>query len=288
MPLTSPKKILTPSYPKSGATWFRFLTFGIEKGWAMESQSVKKHNPETGHNTHWPESIGQEERSFVKTHLPFWDGNHAAAEADGIILLVRNPFDCMMSRLSHNRLHGVDISEPEKIRNFFAAFTANANKKQREIREDRMDGGWSNHQASWRGAEAMKERISFIRFEDLSQDCAGTLQKVNVDLNLGWQPLDIQRGVLFGSKQWMSALEAHEVEHEVLGMFYSRKRAEAFASHGARFVGGVRKVEDYEIFMEHVQEAFLEEFTAPCEELGYDLESIIQAKYATAKAKAGV
>lgn len=286
MPLTKPKKILTASYPKSGATWFRFLTYGIEKGWAMESRLVKRHNPETGMNTHWPELAGQEERSFVKTHMPYWDGNHAAAEADGIILLVRNPFDCMMSRLSHNRLHGVDISEPGKIRNFFASFVRTANMKQLEIREDRMDGGWSNHQASWRGSNAAQGRISLIRFEDLAADCVGTLEKVSADLDLDWQPLDIQRGALLGSKQWMSTLESYELEREIHGMFYSRKRAESYAAHGARFVGGKRNVEDYEIFMEFCHDDFLKEFAGPCAELEYDLESIIQSKLTSARSKA--
>ncbi|PCJ54501.1 MAG: hypothetical protein COA70_05085 [Planctomycetota bacterium] len=279
MSTAKPQKVLTASYPKSGATWFRFLAYGIEKGWALDSRSVKKHNPETGKDTHWPQLAGEGERSFVKTHMPFWDSNFAAQEADAIILLVRNPFDCMMSRLSHNRLHGVDISEDPKIRRFFASFVESAHMKQHEIRPDRLDGGWTNHYESWRDAENLSGPVSLIRFEDLVKDSVGTLERLNADLGLGWQPLEIQRGALFGSKQWMSAIESHEVASQIPGMFYSPIRAEAFEAHGGRFVGGKRNVSDYEIFMKHVLKDFLKTFEEPCRRLGYDLEAIIQRKF---------
>jgi len=283
MPIATPQKVLTASYPKSGATWFRFLAYGIEQGWALDSRSIKKHNPETGKDTHWPDHAGDGERSFVKTHMPFWSGNHAAEEADAIILLVRNPFDCMMSRLSHNRLHGVDITGRGKIRRFFASFVESAHMKQHEIRPDRLDGGWTNHYESWSHADSVSDKVSLIRFEDLLADCTGALQKLSADLNLGWQTLEIHRGALFGSKQWMSALESHEVANQIPGMFFSPVRAEAFESHGGRFVGGKRNVADYEIFMKHNLKGFMKVFAEPCQRLGYDLESLIESKYQAAQ-----
>ncbi|MDA0667379.1 MAG: sulfotransferase domain-containing protein [Planctomycetota bacterium] len=272
------KRVLTASYPKSGATWFRFLTYGIEKGWAMDSRSVKKHNPETGKNIDWPELAGDAERSFVKTHMPYWEGNLAANKADVVIVVVRNPFDCMMSRLSHNRLNGVEISEPHQLHNFFSSFISSANMKQYEIRPDRLDGGWTNHYESWRDAESWSKGLALVRFEDLIKDCSGELEKVNQALDLGWNTLDIERGSLFGSKKWMSALENHEVAHQIPGMFYSPARAQAFEAQGERFVGGKRTHSDYETFVKNHVGDFMKAFTAPCERLGYDLASIIESK----------
>lgn len=244
----------------------------------MNSRSVKKHNPETGKNTDWPELAGDAERSFVKTHMPYWEGNLAANKADVVIVLVRNPFDCMMSRLSHNRLHGVEISKAPQLRNFFSNFISSANAKQYEIRPDRLDGGWINHYESWRDAESFSANLALIRFEDLLKDCPGELGKVNRALDLGWNKLDIERGSLFGSKKWMSALESHEVANEIPGMFYSPARARAFEGHGGRFVGGKRKDSDFETFVNNHLDDFINTFAPPCERLGYDLASIIESK----------
>jgi len=244
----------------------------------MNSRAVKKHNPETGKSTDWPELIGEGNRSFVKTHMPYWEGNHAAHKADVVILLVRNPFDCMMSRLSHNRIHGVDISQPQQLRNFFSNFISSARMKQYEIRPDRLDGGWTNHYESWRDAQAYSDNLAQVRFEDLLKDCSGELSKLNESLSLGWSSLEIERGSLFGSKKWMSAIEREEVANRIPGMFYSPARAEAFEAHGGRFVGGKRSLSDYQFFAENHLKDFQNAFGAPCERLGYDLASIIEEK----------
>ncbi len=279
MSSTSPERILTASYPKSGATWFRFLVYGIEQGWTLESRRVRKFYPETGKEASWPDVDGSYSRVFAKTHFPYWSGNQAAHVADAVIQLVRNPFDCMMSRLSHYHMEGVNLSTRRKLSRFFEMFINSARMKQFEIGPNRADGGWIHHYLSWRELAATGKVSVVVRYEDLRSNCFATLSQINESLSFGWSPLAMQRGALFGSKQWMIALENYELENQIGGMFFSPKRAEAFAKNGLRFVGGPRRKEDFAIFMDMHRQSFLHMFSESCQELGYNLEEIIEDRW---------
>ena len=251
------KRIVVASYKKSGATWFRFLVYGAEKGLPNNSQEVDEFYPfDQKFNYTWPENI---ERAFVKTHAGFNSKSPAIKDNDGSILIIRNPFDILFSWLSHLRVTGFLLYKHENVKNHF---------------RDSLNGElehMTNHWDSWKNNASI-----IIRYEDMIKDVSSELVKVNKALDLGWSDSDIKTAVHSGSKERMQKMEDYEIRNKIKGGFlYKLKKADPYINRGERFIGGKRRKEDMEIFLNNFQDDFLKLFTPLADDLGYDLNESI-------------
>ena len=247
-------RIVVTSVIKAGATWFRFLMYGAERGIPTNSLDVEKFYPyDNKDNYIWPDI---DKRLFVKSHAIYCRDIPIIKDNDGVILIYRNPFDIMFSRLSHQRINGQLIYKPHNVKSHISPWIER--------------NYYIDHYNSW------KDRVKLmIKYEDMVKDVRGTLNKVNDTMNFNWSSKDIDNAIKAGNKEYMQNIEEHEIKNRIDGMFYELKKADPFINRGERFVGGRRRKEDLEVFLKHHQDDFLQKYSTIAEELGYDLHSII-------------
>ena len=251
------KRIVVVSYSKSGATWFRFLVYGAEKGIPSNSVQVNKFYPfDRTRDYIWPKD---RDRVFVKTHSYYRPEVPIIKENDGSILIIRNPFDLIFSWLAHMRLSGLLLYSHGDLIQYFKMF---------ENKSKNMD----YHYNSW------KDKVSIIiKYEDMIQDLDSGLNKVNKALDLDWSSTDIKNAVISGNKEKMAQMEEYEMANKIEGgLFYKPKKVEAYTNRKERFIGGRRKKEDLDVFLNDFKDDFLKFFTPLADELGYDLNKIIK------------
>ena len=251
------KRIVVTSYKKSGATWFRFLVYGAEKGLPTSSKEIDEFYPFDDKGDYiWPDNI---ERGFVKTHASFNSKAPTVKDNDGSVLIIRNPFEIIFSWLAHMRIGGCLIYKTENIKRHFQNNLVN------EFH------GMSNHWNSWKDKASV-----IIRYEDMIKDVSSELVKVNGALDLGWSNSDIETAVQSGNKERMQKMEDYEIRNRIKGGFlYKLKKADPYINRGERFIGGKRRKEDMEIFLNNFQDDFLKLFTPLADDLGYDLNKSI-------------
>tara|TARA_X000001382_G_C3173509_1_gene180359 strand:- start:1128 stop:1907 length:780 start_codon:yes stop_codon:yes gene_type:complete len=247
-------RIVVTSVVKAGATWFRFLIYGAEKGIPINSLDVAKFYPfDRKENYIWSDT---DKRLFVKSHANYSEDIPIIKDNDGVILIYRNPFDIMFSWLSHQRISGDLIYKPHNVESNLKFWILN--------------NYYIDHYNSW------KNRVKLmIKYEDMVKDVRGTLNKVNDTMNFNWSSENIDNAIKAGNKEYMQNIEEHEIKNKIDGMFYELRKADPFINRGERFVGGRRRKEDLEVFLKHHQDNFLQKYSTIAEELGYDLHSII-------------
>ena len=250
------KRIVVASYKKSGATWFRFLVYGAERGLPTSSKEIDEFYPYDDKGDYiWPDNI---ERGFVKTHASFYSKALTVKDNDGSVLIIRNPFEIIFSWLAHMRLSGCLMYKSHNVLNHF----------------QRIEGesiAMTKHWNSWKDKASV-----IIRYEDMIKDVSSELVKVNKALDLGWSDSDIETAVQSGNKERMAEMEGYEIRNKIEGgFFYKLKKADPYLNRGERFIGGKRRKEDMEIFLNDCQDDFLRLFTPLADELKYDLNESI-------------
>lgn len=248
-------RIVVTSVVKAGATWFRFLMYGAEKGIPTNSLDVEKFYPyDQKDNYIWPDS---DKRLFVKSHAIYRKDIPIVKNNDGVILIYRNPVDIMFSRLSHQRINGQLIYKPHNVKTHISYWIEK--------------NYYIDHYNSW------KDKVKLtIKYEDMVKDIRGTLNKVNSTMGFNWSSKNINNAIKAGSKEYMQSIEEHEIKNRIDGMFYELQKADPFINRGEKFIGGRRRKEDLKVFLEHYQDKFLKKYSLLTNELGYDLESIIE------------
>ena len=248
-------RIVVTSVFKAGATWFRFLMYGAEKGLPTNSLEVQNFYPfDRAENYIWPKT---DERLFVKSHAVYSEDIPIIKNNDGVILIYRNPFDIIFSWLSHHRINGHLIYKPHNVKNHISYWIEK--------------NYYIDHYNSWKN----KVKLT-IKYEDMVKDIRGTLDKVNNTMGFNWSSKNIDNAIKAGSKEYMQSIEEHEIKNRIDGMFYKLQKADPFINRGEKFIGGRRRKEDLEVFLEHYQDEFLKKYSPLTNELGYDLESIIE------------
>ena len=144
--------------------------------------------------------------------------------------------DIVASKLNHYILHGnPDVQTEKGTEEFIARTIQNANAKPYEAEAKDAAGGWNNHVVSW-----IKENndipVYIIQYEDLRENTYEALRKMNRDLNFGFHDKNMHLAAELASFENLRALEKHEVENEISGGFYSKKRVEAFNSKNVQFI----------------------------------------------------
>lgn len=218
--MTTPQRLIY-SYPKTGRTWLRFMVAGAMVSAAgidyeIDLQSVYSVIP----NDQLPDlNRGPTAFEFTgRLPLVMMSHKHARPHRDGFsIVLVRNPFDVMVSHWLHAKHHySQPIGDlPEFIRS------------RQGIRNycDFLE----------RSAEATPVDKVFT-YEQIHQDPAEALRRALLSLSLPAEPRSIQAGVEVGNFNRMRAVE---IKRGIRNHSYDRSNPDALRVRRG-IVGGHR------------------------------------------------
>lgn len=225
------------SYPKSGATWFRFLMYTLFHQRLENSVQVKEFYPEVGvDNDLITKKLGEEKNFFVKSHFSYSPDLDYIVSINHIIHLVRDPFNCMKSRLDYYRYNKVKwIDSKVRRLNYLDEFIEEADEPP-HVTNDNMHGGWNYHTVSW-SKELHNIPILIIRYEDMIENCEKVLKEVCSKLELPFNEKEITNAVQLSAFEQMKKLENQEMEKKQSGMFFGTNRENAFSEkENIRFV----------------------------------------------------
>lgn len=231
----SNKKInLVVSHPKSGATWFRFLMYACEYGSINPTAPIGSYYPEVHNRPDLIEKkLREDKQFFVKSHHVFSNDLKFLDSLNTVIYLIRNPFDAMLSRLSHYVLEGNSWFKDEKHKmKLMQELIDSANKSKIP---DRVDGGWNYHVLSWL-VKNDQVPVIIVKYEDLLSDTAKEIRALNKTLELGYSETQIKHAESICSFEKMKKVEEYELVNEIPGMFYSPARKKSFLEGGVQFV----------------------------------------------------
>lgn len=263
--------ILVASYPKSGATWFSVLMHTCRVGTLEQTAEIAMNHPDLlvpREHKHISRLLDAGAPFFVKSHLPYFEDHPYREHIRQCVYLVRNPFDVMVSKLSHYLLEDVPFVQSEEgQRAFFELLIGRADKTHFETHPD-LDGGWTNHVRSWL-RENTEIPTYLVRYEDLLADAEAVIRQLSEALNLGFDPETIRTGVALARFDNLRAIEAHEIENEIPGMFYSEQRKKAFEKN-LRFLNRGKAGVYREMLDEDLLQAGRQAFAEGMKLAGYD------------------
>lgn len=229
--------IYVASYPKSGATWFRFLIYTLFHQQLSNSRQVVDFYPEIKINgKEIQEKLSQDKDFFLKSHFSYSEDLDYLDNIKHVIYIIRDPFNCMKSRLDfyrYDRVKWIDskVRRLHYLENFFeeANFTP-------EKTNDKMHGGWNHHVVSW-----LKEKkpfpITLIKYEDLIHSDFKVLSELNENLQLNFKPDEIRKACTLSSFDNIKKLEDFEMANKIVGMFYGPQKPNAYSKkENIRFV----------------------------------------------------
>lgn len=232
----SKRNILVTSYPKSGATWFRFLIYVCRHGKLENSMDVRRYYPQLIDKNILEKRLKQKDNLYIKSHHPYTTDIPHLDKMDQCIYIVRNPFDILASLLNHYIIEGnKQVETEEGKRKFIRKMINNANSGSYVINPNHVAGGWSNHVLSWIN-ENQTMPVYLIKYEELRTDTYNVLRKANRDLNLGFNLGNIKLACEYTSFPQMKKLEKQEMTNRVPGMFFSEKRLAALKAKNKQFV----------------------------------------------------
>jgi hypothetical protein len=223
------------SYPKSGNTWVRMFLLNLfaggetpvrlDKVSAMSTsdtvmrwyREIDKRPPET-----WSQHDVARLRPKVQEHLAglmpdtMFVKTHAALLAmlgepafnmtvtSGAVYIVRNPLDIVVSYAKHA---GIDHDGIIKLMS-----TPNHMLPRTEGLVEFVQGGWSQHVASWTGRPS--ERIHIVRYEDMLEAPEATFGGICDFLTLPTTPERLARAIAHADIQVLRHLEDETGFHE--------------------------------------------------------------------------
>jgi hypothetical protein len=175
--------VFLASFPRSGNTWLRAI-FG-----ALAVQRPIKSIEEL--DCIVPEDevpvarwhLAPAPFHFIKTHASYVWGRRDFAEARGLIYVVRDPRDVVLSHYQYLRaLHGYADELPAFIDDWLAGRI--------------FPGSWLHHVRSWTDRGPTRHpRLVTVRYEDLRQNCEGEIGRLCGLLNLHYSQDQIRAAV---------------------------------------------------------------------------------------------
>ncbi|MEY3366850.1 MAG: hypothetical protein RI973_5 [Bacteroidota bacterium] len=243
MKLDNSKKIYyVASYPKSGATWFRFLMYGCKYGKLESSAEVNYFYRTTPNHDHKILDILKKEDSlFLKSHLPFHEHLTFLDDIKVCIYIARNPFNAILSRVDHYILEGLDyVDTPEGKTELIRSLIDIADSGMDPDTAANNNGGWNYHVTSWLETNRSIP-VYLIRYEDLLEHTFEVIVDMNQQLELGFTEENILRGCELASFENMRKLEIHEIENEIIGSFFSPTRKRVYSDKQVQFVNKGKK-----------------------------------------------
>lgn len=225
------------SYPKSGATWFRFLMYHLFHESFHTSKDVENFYPKIGaDNEKIAAKLNSGQTFFVKSHYAYSPSIKFYNSIAHVIYLIRNPFNCMKSRLDYYKYSNVKwvdskIRRQRYLDEFFAESNLTPDKT-----GDNMHGGWNFHVCSWLGGNRQIPLI-VIRYEDLIDNCEEVLLNLCQVLELPCDQESIRRACEYSSFDNLKLIEDREMDTKASGMFFEQNRETAYSKKdNIRFV----------------------------------------------------
>lgn len=222
------------SYPKSGNTWLRFFLTCLIHGKVESSLKVEEAIPEigSGQNDAAYSSTG---KTIIKSHCTYQTLNEFHPHTKGIIYIMRNPLDVMLSGYNYHCLHlGTELDIPEqryRIR-YFRQYLRDGGDEQWM---DLGYGTWYNHLTSWLTHGTGKHPFLLIRYEDMLSTPYLIAEAINSFLQLNKSPEEIQNALAFASFKNMKAMEERELQEDK-DSFFKREQVGLGYNMGKRFM----------------------------------------------------
>lgn len=248
MELNNNKKIYyVASYPKSGATWFRFLMYGCKFGMLESSAEVNYLYLTTPNHDHKiVDRLKTDGSIFLKSHLPYHEQLSFFDDIKVCIYIARNPFNAILSRVDHYILEGLDYVDTYEGRTeLINSLIEIADSGMNTDTAANNSGGWNYHVTSWLETNRSIP-VYLIRYEDLLERTFEVIAEMNRELHLGFTEENIRRGCELASFENMRKLEVHEIENEIRGSFFSPTRKRVYSEKQFQFInkGGKRNFEE--------------------------------------------
>lgn len=234
--------IWVASFPRSGNTWVRFLLADLLYGAAVTSAEVERRIPDIGRGVAAEHLYGRR-RTLIKTHWKYHAGLPLREDTVGVIYIVRNPLDVMVSALNYARLQGRDFpgntaneALGEATNLWIADYVARGSTR---MWSKLGYGSWEDNLDSWTSRAVPFPRI-VVRYEDLRAESEAALARICRFLGLSPETKRIAEAVERCSFASMRAMEEHEMSEQLPGTFYLDNRLPAY-NQGLRFMnrGGV-------------------------------------------------
>lgn len=221
------KIVWLASYPKSGNTWIRFIFAHLIFGKVESSSVVNRLVPDLHVGLSWLHLKG-DRRLVLKTHLKYFDRMPLREDAIGVVYIVRNPLDVIVSALNYSELVRGQVSE-ERRQAFVAEFIDGGGLD--EWKQTGF-GGWDENVRSWHAKDMPLPRLT-LRYEDLKASPVDGVSRLCRFLNLERSEKDIGDAIAASSFGKMRAMEEEEVALGKPGLFAQENRRN---STGKRFM----------------------------------------------------
>lgn len=231
------KIIWVASYPRSGNTWLRFLlghllVERIESSAQLLDLIPDVHRGISGAHLYGPAT------TLIKTHWAWTPGLPLREDTVGVLYILRNPLDVLVSNLNYRLLKSGDsfAGRPPDARTAFIhdwidRFIAEGG----DPLWTRMGmGTWEENVRSWT-AERLPYPRFVLRYEDLTAGAAPSLAAICRFLGIERGPAAVAAAVERSSFAALRRLEEREIAERRPGIFWDEASAAAHAE-GRRFV----------------------------------------------------
>ena len=221
------KIIWLASYPRSGNTYLRFLLYNYLYGEIQDSMQVQRVMPDLHKVLQKKRHIKVEKKINIlcKTHFIYWDKHPYIEHTAGVIYILRNPRDLLVSHLRFYNLLAKRETDETK---FAKSFIRNLGV----VRGPKMKWGtWPGHIASWINVTS-KYPMLFIRYEDLRLNTPATFKRVLEFLKQKVDEEKVRNSIEQCSIESMRALEKSEKSKTKPTLFDGEKADQAFMGEG--------------------------------------------------------
>jgi len=265
------KFVWLASYPRSGNTWLRFALSCLLAGKPMDhSAEVSRLIPDIHDGLRGDVLFGKK-TTIIKTHWAFNTGLPLREDVVGVIHLVRNPLDVLVSNQNYAMTRSGALfnqANGEERENIARKFADNyiGNGGHENFRSFGI-GSWEEHTLSWLSPLNVTPKL-LVRYEDLVAKPDQQLSAIARFLGLKRSDSEIVTACENSSVDMMRQLETREVEMRADGIFYQSVNAAAYEAGQRLIVGGERK---FDLTLEQQKRA-TERFGPLMKRLGYKLE----------------
>jgi len=227
--------VYVTSYPKSGSTWFRFLIYALYHRKLNISSNINAFYPSVEVNeVLLKRRVSDRGLIFAKSHRCYSPDMKFHKNIKAVICLIRNPFDCMFSKLDHIKNFSTNFNGQQE-QNFKRHFVERANYPP-ALFGDNIHGGWNYYVNSWMNPK-VPVPVYLIRYEDLLADPVRELKKVRDVLRLPFSDNRIEFASKLGRFRNIKYIERLETENKISGFTTPRHnvdKANSFVNKGKK------------------------------------------------------
>ena len=221
------KIIWLASYPKSGNTWVRFIVANLICGNIESSDVVHRLVPDFHTGISW-QHLMRNGGLLLKTHLKYFKEMPLREDTIGVVYILRNPLDVIVSALNYSELRSGQKNK-EQRQAFIAEFIENGG-----LNEWKRSGfgTWDEHVRSWHAKEMPFPRLT-LRYEDLKASPVKCISRLCRFSKIERSEEEINDALAASSFSNMRAMEEREVAVGKFGLFGMENRKN---SSGKRFM----------------------------------------------------